>query len=47
MRLGLETEYQVREATDVPVNVTLAGWTHPDPGAMRLLALTTILHVSL
>lgn len=25
MRLGLKTEYQAREATDVPVNVTPAG----------------------
>lgn len=46
MCLGLETEYQAREATDVPVNLTPAGWTHLDLGAMQLLALTTVLHVS-
>lgn len=46
MRLGLETEYQAREATDVPVNVTPAGWTHLNLGVVQLLALTTLLHVS-
>lgn len=31
----------------MPVNVTLAGWTHSDVGAMQLLALITVLCVSL
>lgn len=53
MHMGLEAayvrrvKYQAREAMGGPVNVTLAGWTHPDLGAMQLLELYTVLYVSL